>query len=242
MEERIMPNRILKETICTSENMDVLSAEAERFFYRLMVQCDDFGRMDARLPVLRARCYPLKLDTVNDAHIREWLNELIAADLIRLYTVSGRPYLYFVTWEKHQQIRAKKSKFPAPQSSEIASGDMQSFDINGYQLLSNVPENPIQSNTNTTRENVFVVFENEIGMLTPSISEEVLLAEKDYPAGWVEDALKAAAAANKRSWSYAKGILRNWQNGGRNATPPAQHESKAVTVVLSDGTELERKS
>ena len=52
-----MPNRILKDSICTSPNIDALSLEAETFFYRLLVQCDDYGRMDARPAILRARCY-----------------------------------------------------------------------------------------------------------------------------------------------------------------------------------------
>ena len=39
-----MPNRILKDSICTSPNIDTLSREAEVFFYRLLVQCDDHGR------------------------------------------------------------------------------------------------------------------------------------------------------------------------------------------------------
>lgn len=235
-----MPNRILKETVCTSENIEALSAEAERFFYRLMVQCDDYGRMDARIPVLRARCFPLKLDTVLDNHIRLWLDELIKADLVRLYSSpDGRPYLYFVTWERHQQIRAKKSKFPAPQSVESKNDNVISDDINGYQLQSNVPENPIQSNTNTTRDDVFIVFEKEIGVITPSISDEITAAENDYPSGWVEEAIKAAAQANKRSWSYARGILRNWSAGGKGSPPPKRKEAHQPTtqkIILPDGT------
>lgn len=237
-----MPNRILKETVCTSENIEALSAEAERFFYRLMVQCDDYGRMDARIAVLRARCFPLKLDEVGEEQIRAWLGELVRADLVRIYAHDNRPYLYFVTWEKHQQIRAKKSKFPAPEMQEIApesaSDDMKSSDINGNQLQSNVTENPIQSNTNTTRENVFVVFEKEIGVLTPTISDELILAEKDYPAGWVEEALRESARSNHRSWKYAKGILRNWLTSGRGPLPPktAQPETpRKYEPVVVDG-------
>ena len=51
-----MPNRILKDSICTSPNIDRVDRDAEVFFYRLIVRCDDFGRMDARLPILRAKC------------------------------------------------------------------------------------------------------------------------------------------------------------------------------------------
>lgn len=49
-----MPNRIIKESICTSDTLASLSAEAERLFYRLMVQCDDFGLMLANPNVIRS--------------------------------------------------------------------------------------------------------------------------------------------------------------------------------------------
>ena len=132
-----MPNRILKDSICTSPNIDALSQEAETFFYRLLVQCDDFGRMDARLAILRARCYPLRLDAVTDKHVSAWLAELVNAELVLLYSVDGRQYLQMKTWERHQQVRAKYSKYPDP----IA------FDINCNQMQTNAPDiqsNPIQ--------------------------------------------------------------------------------------------------
>lgn len=109
-----MPNRYLKETICTSDTLDVLSADEERFFYRLMVQVDDFGRTDARPQVLRAKCFPLKVDDLTNAKILRWLNALSKAELVLLYEVDDKPYLEFVTWGKHQRKRAKDSKYPPP--------------------------------------------------------------------------------------------------------------------------------
>ena len=38
-----MPSRIIKETIIISESLTAISAEAERFFWRLVVKADDFG-------------------------------------------------------------------------------------------------------------------------------------------------------------------------------------------------------
>ena len=43
-----MPNRIIKESICRSEEIDSLSWFEEVLFYRLIVTCDDFGRYDGR--------------------------------------------------------------------------------------------------------------------------------------------------------------------------------------------------
>lgn len=133
-----MPNRILKDSICTSPNIDALSRDAEVFFYRLLVQCDDFGRMDARAPILRAKCYPLQVDTVTQDDVKRWLGELVRADLVALYRVNGGDFLQMRTWERHQQIRAKRSKYP----------DMIADDINCNQMLADAPviqSNPIQS-------------------------------------------------------------------------------------------------
>lgn len=135
-----MPNRIIKESICTSNEIDALKPEEEILFYRIIVNCDDFGRMDARLPILRAKCFPLRIDTVKDKDIKAWMNTLIKQGLIFIYEVDGKEYLQMSTWEKHQQIRAKRSKYPAPDDVLITS------EIIGNQVIANVPENPIQSN------------------------------------------------------------------------------------------------
>ena len=115
-----MPNRILKESITTSCEINQLSAYEERFFYRLIVICDDFGRAEARTPILRAKCFPLKLDKVKEKDVEKWLSGLIAAGLVQLYSVNDKLYLQMVTWDKHQHRRAKTSKFPGPEQGTKA--------------------------------------------------------------------------------------------------------------------------
>lgn len=140
-----MPNRIIKETICSSDNLNRLNADAEILFYRLMVQADDFGRFDARPAIIRAACYPLKLDTISEQDITSWLIDLMATELIFIYEVNDRRYLQFIKWDRHQQRRASKSKFPDPAGCNIVethdiSGELlQSPDINCNQEISNVP-------------------------------------------------------------------------------------------------------
>ncbi|WP_174958620.1 conserved phage C-terminal domain-containing protein [Burkholderia aenigmatica] len=107
-----MPVRILREGILTSERVDLLSAEGEVFYRRLMSVVDDFGRYSANPKLLRAACYPLRLDTVKDADIAVWLGEAESAGLITLYEVSAKQYLELVDFR--QQVRAKESKYPNP--------------------------------------------------------------------------------------------------------------------------------
>lgn len=108
-----MSNRILKESICTSATIDRLAWFEEVCFYRLIVQCDDYGRMDARPSLLKSRLFPLREDIQSEA---VWLAVVALADagLLLLYESDGQPYLQLLTWEKHQRVRNKRSRFPAP--------------------------------------------------------------------------------------------------------------------------------
>ena len=107
-----MPNRIIKESICTSDNIDQLTPFQETVFVRLMVNCDDFGRFDGRAKVLSSRLFPLR--SVPAEEMEEALVAMQEADLITVYEVDGRPYIQMNTWSKHQTTRAKKSKYPSP--------------------------------------------------------------------------------------------------------------------------------
>ena len=62
---------------------------------------------------------------------------------------------------------------------------------------------------------IFTLYEQNIGMLTPMIAEELREAEKLYPEDWIGDAIKEAVSLNKRNWRYIERILENWSSEGR---------------------------
>lgn len=130
-----MPDRIIKESACTSDNLNQLTDFEERFWWRLIVNCDDYGRYDARPAILKGRLFPLREDKTQK-NITDALYKLASAGLVDLYEVDGRPFLRVVNWEKHQRIRAKRSKFPAPADDccQMTADD------------SKCRRNPIQSN------------------------------------------------------------------------------------------------
>ncbi len=111
-----MPSRIIRETICTSGRIEKLSWLEEVFFYRLIVNCDDYGRLDARPAILKAKLFPLK-EEIDGREIERTLRRLAEVGCVRLYCFGGRRYLYLPAWETHQRIRNKKSKYPAPWQS-----------------------------------------------------------------------------------------------------------------------------
>ncbi|MFC1984274.1 DnaD domain-containing protein [Chloroflexota bacterium] len=62
---------------------------------------------------------------------------------------------------------------------------------------------------------IFTLYEENIGMLTPMIAEELREAEKLYPETWIRDAIKEAVNQNKRKWNYISAILQRWSAEGR---------------------------
>jgi len=63
--------------------------------------------------------------------------------------------------------------------------------------------------------NVFTLYEEHIGLLTPMIAEDLKEAEKLYPASWIEDAFRESVRLNKRSWKYISKIMERWASEGK---------------------------
>lgn len=115
-----MPTRDIKESCRTSLSLAKISHGAERLFWRLTTYADDFGRMPADAGVVRGQCFSAMLDAVREKDVSGWMTELEAADLVRSYmTDDGKTFAFFPTWARHQRVRAKHSKYPAPTSAGI---------------------------------------------------------------------------------------------------------------------------
>ena len=195
-----MPNRILKESITTSDTLPLISAEAERCFWRLVVLADDYGLYDGRPTTILGKGFTGFLGSVTAKHIERWLAELEAADLLHRYTVDGKPYLQLSTWERHQQRRATKSKYPQPPACDTTSPPLLASDSNRTQLLAHVPVNE--------NENVIVnVNENEErGVTTPDTVSEVFryYQEKVQPNARLIDAARQKIKTRLKTFDVAQ--------------------------------------
>jgi DNA replication protein len=65
------------------------------------------------------------------------------------------------------------------------------------------------------RRNIFKLYEENIGPLTPLIADALLDAEKTYSEEWVGEAIGLAVTNNKRNWKYCEAILKRWKEEGR---------------------------
>ena len=66
--------------------------------------------------------------------------------------------------------------------------------------------------------NIFRMYEDNIGALTPIIAETLMEAETIYPYSWIKEAFQIAVENNVRKWRYIEAILKSWQEGGRDGT------------------------
>jgi len=103
--------------------------------------------------------------------------------------------IYFLNTESDRQIVAK-----------IQDGEFKLSGLKaGEQTYVPVEEQP----------DIFTLYEQNIGMLTPMIAEELREAETLYPEVWIRDAIKEAVSLNKRNIRYIVRILERWSAEGK---------------------------
>ncbi len=84
-------------------------------------------------------------------------------------------------------------------------------------------EEPASSSQGEDRPNIFVLYEQNIGSLTPLLAEELKEAESVYPWPWIEDAFRIAISSNQRKWRYIAGILKRWDTEGKDNGESGRH-------------------
>ena len=142
-----MPNRVIKESIKRSPQIDSLTWFEEVVFYRLIVTADDYGCIDGRPVLIKNELFPTR-ENVTRKSVEDAITKLVAVGLLFQYEFEGRPYLAFPTWEKHQRIRNKHRKYPAPPDDIRLSSDCCQTSANRLPESESNP-NPNQ-NPNTT--------------------------------------------------------------------------------------------
>ncbi len=57
------------------------------------------------------------------------------------------------------------------------------------------------------RPNIYTLYEQNVGTLTPMIAEQLREAEREYSSELIEESFQAAVRQNVRSWAYIRKIL-----------------------------------
>ena len=81
--------------------------------------------------------------------------------------------------------------------------------------------------TGEDRPNIYSLYEQNIGILTPIVAEKIGEAEQRYPVEWIEEAITEAVSLNSRNWRYISRILERWEIEGKQNGESRKHSGKA---------------
>ncbi|HAX67987.1 MAG TPA: DnaD domain protein [Anaerolineales bacterium] len=76
------------------------------------------------------------------------------------------------------------------------------------------------------KSNVFKLYEENIGALTPLLADMLKEAEQKYPGAWFEEAFEIAVSRNVRNWKYIEAILTRWKENGKDERRDSQDSVK----------------
>ena len=82
-------------------------------------------------------------------------------------------------------------------------------------------ENVVPFDLSVERPNIFTLYEQNIGPLTPLIADSLRDMEDTYPLDWIEEAIQIAVENNVRKLRYIEAILERWIEEGRGEDQPA---------------------
>lgn len=233
-----MPNRIIRESICTSDSIDRISWFEEVLFYRLIVNCDDFGRFDGRTAVIKNRLFPLK-DNITLKTVEAALQGLANAGLVTLYMFEGKRFLCLPTWGKYQTQRAVRSKYPAPESASHEDENICK------QMISNVPvfEN---------RESGIDIRESKsesarVPRFSPPSVEDVAAycqeRKNDVNAqGFVDFYASKGWVVGKTPMKDWKAAVRTWERRGTETPSNGRGKNRSVVVEHGEMGDFEREA
>ncbi len=187
------------------------------FFSELLPEIDDLGEMKVTLYAIwfldRLEApirYLTYTDFAEDERLMQGLGKHGLADaleravqrgtLLKVYASAGddRPESAFYFLNTPRGRAAVKA---------IQSGEWRP----------NLEEHPPVS-LEVERPNIYRLYEENIGPLTPMIADMLREAEQSYRSDWIEEAIRIAVQNNVRRWKYVDAILRGWQEEGRDGT------------------------
>lgn len=104
--------RTIKPEAFYSESLSQVSLEAERTFFGLLTQSDDYGYFRDQPAMLNGQLWPMRPEH-GPRHMQEDLNDLVNVGILCRYEdTEGRTVLHMPNWDKHQRVpKPTASKF-----------------------------------------------------------------------------------------------------------------------------------
>lgn len=76
---------------------------------------------------------------------------------------------------------------------------------------------------------VLSLYQNEVGIVSPTVAELLTDANKTFSSEWVKAAIREAVKHNARNWSYIDAILKSWRNNGFKTKPKGGNSPPSMT-------------
>lgn len=242
-----MPNRIIKDSISTSDKLARLSDFEFRVWVGLITYVDDTGRGDARPAILKGRLFPLR-ERVTIKDVETALRALADKGCVSLYQVDGKPYFCFPSWSRHQRIRDVKPKYPPPPE---AVGPQSAAVCGALRPESNPNPNPnpnSNSNPDSKARGRAALPRGQYGWVKltegeyQALLEELGEGERRRCIDYVDEL--AQSTGNKNRWSDWALVVRKCHRdgwgvkGGR--TAPAQRPENIQAQTAEDMERMRR--
>ena len=191
------------------------------FFSHLLPQISDITELKTTLHILEAlyrkRGYPRHVtytELLGNASLISSLKKETAkpadqalSNALKMATKRGTILHLALDWdEKPEDIYLLNTEPDRQVVAKIQNGELQ--------LPGSRAKVPANIETEELPD-IFTLYEQNIGMLTPMIAEELKEAEKLYPISWIKDAIKEAVNQGKHKWSYISAILERWVTEGK---------------------------
>jgi len=202
-------------------------------FSELVPHIDDLHELQLTLVVLwrlarmRGSVAPwlTHAELLEDATLRlAWGAEAAAHLELALARAVARGTLLLATWERGDGQLERRIFANGPRGRAAVAALQQG-------------ESPVRA-TIPERPNIFALYEQNIGALTPLLSEELQEAEATYPLAWIEEAFREAVRRNKRSWRYIRAILERWQAEGKDEIRRRDRKALDWRDIEGDYTDL----
>jgi DNA replication protein len=98
--------------------------------------------------------------------------------------------------------------------------------LNGKVTVDNLDVVSVINDDLPAVDNIYKLYEQNIGVITPLIAEELKKAEEMYSTDWIREAFSEAIKQNIRNWKYISRILERWTEEGKTDGKTGRYSKK----------------
>ena len=243
--------RMIAKSIIKSDQFLDMPATTQCLYFHLLLEADDdgfinapksimrvIGAKDDDMRVLQAKGYIIPFES-GVIVIKHWRlhnslrkdrynpNPQLENERKQLVVADNKEYQLATNWQPNGNQLAtsgiplvatgkdRLGKDRLGKSNQLANAD--SF-AQSQKYLNNI---------NQDINKVTLFYEQNIGLLSPFILEEIEEYQSQISDDMIIEAIKRAVEAGKRNWKYTKGIINNWISQGIKTLAEVQQNDKA---------------